>query len=78
MKEKIKDFWNKHKGKIALGAVTLGTGLVAFKLFGKNREMAGQIENLNHQVNGLQKTIERQSYVIGKQNQKLYGGKSEM
>ena len=56
MKEKIKNFWNKHKGKIALGAVTLGTGLVAFKLYGKNREMAGQIENLNHQVNGLQKT----------------------
>lgn len=77
MKEKLKEFWQKNKGRIALGAVTLGTGLVAFKLYGKNRKMAGQIENLNHQVNGLQKTIERQSYVIGKQNQKLYG-KSEV
>lgn len=78
MKEKLKEFWQKNKGKIALGAVTLGTGLVAVKLYGNNRKMAGQIENLNHQVNGLQKTIERQSYVIGKQNQKLYGGKSEI
>lgn len=75
--EKLKNFWNKHKGKICLGAVTLGTGLVAFKLYGSNRKMAGQIENLNSQVEGLHKTIERQAYVIGKQNQKLYGGKSE-
>lgn len=66
MKERLKK-WAK---KFILPAICTGGVLY---MYGRNQKLKGEISNLKDTNSGLRKTIERQSYIIGKQNQKLYG-----
>lgn len=72
--EKCKTFLKKNGGKIILGLTAVGSVVLNVVLYGKNQKIRGEVSNLRDSNLGLQKTVERQSYIIGKQNQKLYGG----
>ena len=71
--EKVKSFVKRHAWSIIGSTLTVGSSLLAICLFGQNQKLKGENSNLKSLYSGSQKTIERQAYVIGKQNQKLYG-----
>ena len=70
---KMKEFIKSHKKGVILCAVTGVTGLITVGLYGKNQKLKGENSNLKDMLSGAHKTIEKQAYIIGKQNQKLYG-----
>lgn len=78
MKKKLKQFLKKaweNKWKIIPWVISIILSSVCAVLFGKLKKQEGVVSNLRDINSGLQKTVERQTYIIGKQNQKLYGGK---
>lgn len=76
MKKKLKQFLKKaweNKWKIIPWVISIILSSVCAVLFGKLKKQEGVVSNLRDINSGLQKTVERQTYIIGKQNQKLYG-----
>lgn len=76
MKKKLKQFLKKaweNKWKIIPWVISIILSSVCAVLFGKLKKQEGVVSNLKDINSGLQKTVERQTYIIGKQNQKLYG-----
>ena len=72
-KEKTVKFWEKYKKKLIAGGITAMAGALTVILYGKNQKLRGENENLKTILYGKDKIIERQAYIMGKQNQKLYG-----
>lgn len=76
MKKKLKQFLKKaweNKWKIIPWVISIILSSVCAVLFGKLKKQEGVVSNLKDINSGLQKTVEKQTYIIGKQNQKLYG-----
>jgi hypothetical protein len=76
MKKKLKQFLKKaweNKWRIIPWVISIILSSVCAVLFGKLKKQEGVVSNLRDLNTGLQKTVERQTYIIGKQNQKLYG-----
>lgn len=72
-KEKTVKFWEKYKKKLIAGVITVMANGLAVILYGKNQKLRGEIKNLKTILHEKDKTIEKFSYIVGKQNQKLYG-----
>ena len=76
MKKKLKQFLKKaweNKWRIIPWVISIILSSVCAVLFGKLKKQEGVVSNLRDLNTGLQKTVEKQTYIIGKQNQKLYG-----
>ena len=71
--KKLKSFFKQHKDAIIGLTVTGAASIAAIVLYGQNQRLKGENSNLKSLHSGNLKTIERQAYIIGKQNQKLYG-----
>ena len=71
--EKVKSFVKRHAWSIIGGGITVGSSLLAIYLFGRNQKLKGENSNLKSLYSGTQKNLEKQAYIIGKQNQMLFG-----
>lgn len=72
LKQFLKNAW-ENKWRIIPWVISIILSSVCAVLFGKLKKQEGVVSNLRDLNTGLQKTVEKQTYIIGKQNQKLYG-----